>query len=64
MAKGDPPLVVLRKATRKLTEVQRNLAEAAQGPDGVYTDDLHSACVRLKEDIIQRYEALGGKWEA
>lgn len=59
MAKGDPPLVMLRKAERKLVGVQKNLAECSQALGGA-TDDLVMQCIALKEAIIKRFETSGG----
>lgn len=76
MARGDDALTALRKAERKLREVQRNLAEASKAVDRanvgvsdatvvsdlVAVDELYAECTRLKESVIARYEAMGGTW--
>ena len=55
MAKGDPPLLALKKAIKKLENVQRNLGEAG-------CQDQVWECIRLKESWIKVYERMGGEW--
>lgn len=74
MAHGDSALTGLKKASNKLREVQRNLAEAQFGalPEHVDPEKVERArglvtqlveeCVGLKTNVIGLYEALGGEW--
>ena len=55
MAKSDPPLIALKKAIKKLENVQRNLGEAG-------CQDQVWECIRLKESWIAVYERMGGEW--